>query len=114
MASADFHPPPPSSFTTALDLAEALVERGVPFREAHRAVGGVVSALLAGGRELAEATVDDLREADGRFVESDLERLDPASSMRRRRSPGGGSPDSVRTQVASLRAAVARLGASLD
>jgi argininosuccinate lyase len=103
LSTARFHPPAPSSFTTALDLAEALVDRGVPFREAHRAVGGLVAGLMADGRTLAGATVDDLTAADARFEASDLQLVDPGESARRRRSPGGGSPDSVRTQVDALR-----------
>ena len=49
-----FHPPPPSSWVTALDLAEVLVERGVPFREAHEVVGGLVAMLVADGRTLSD------------------------------------------------------------
>lgn len=105
IASADFHPPAPSSFTSALDLAEALVGRGVPFREAHRAVGRLVAALLAGGRALADASPLDLAAADPRFQPGDLQRLDPTDSVARRRSPGGGAPASVRDQVAAIRAA---------
>ena len=107
VASARFHPPRPSSYTTALDLAEALVERGVPFREAHRAVGSLVAALLSDDRNLGDATEADLMAADSRFEVADLELVDPAASIRRRRSPGGGSPESVRAQVEALRQAVA-------
>ncbi len=101
--SATFDPPLPSSWVTALDLAEVLAIRGVPFREAHHAVGAVVAAVAADGRELSEATLDDLRAADGRFEESDLAVLDPVESVRRRRSLGGGSFDSVRVQLAAIR-----------
>ncbi|HSJ35615.1 MAG TPA: argininosuccinate lyase [Acidimicrobiia bacterium] len=110
--SARFHPPEPSSYTTALDLAEVLVERGVPFRDAHRAVGALVAALLAEGKELNEATAADLTAADPHFRSADLELVDPAASIRRRRSPGGGSPDSVRAQVEALRRAVEQLRAA--
>lgn len=105
IATAEFHPPAPSSFTTALDLAEALVERGVPFREAHGAVGALVSGVVADGRELASVTPAELEKAHPEFKASDLELLDPDVSVTRRRSPGGGSPDSVRAQVTSIRAA---------
>ncbi|HJR91972.1 MAG TPA: argininosuccinate lyase [Acidimicrobiia bacterium] len=104
---AEFHPPAPASWTTALDLAESLVGRGVPFREAHMAVGRLVGALVADGRDLAGAVVADLETADPAFEPSDLELVDPAVSVRRRRSPGGGSPDSVRAQVKALRRAAA-------
>ncbi|MGH8874344.1 MAG: argininosuccinate lyase, partial [Acidimicrobiia bacterium] len=83
LATADFHPPPPSSWTTALDLAEALVRRGVAFREAHQAVGRLVGALLAGGRDPAGARVADLEGAHPSFDPVDLELVDPAGSVRR-------------------------------
>ncbi|MCE7937694.1 MAG: argininosuccinate lyase [Chloroflexi bacterium CFX6] len=106
IATARFHPPAPSSWATALDLAEALVARGVAFREAHAAVGRLVGHLLAGGRTLAAATAADLAIADPRFEPDDLALLDPAVSVMRRRTPGGGSPASVAAQIARLRARV--------
>lgn len=108
IATARFHPPAPSSWATALDLAEALVARGVAFREAHAAVGRLVGHLLAGGRTLAAATAADMAIADPRFEPDDLALLDPAVSVMRRRTPGGGSPASVAAQIARLRARVSR------
>jgi argininosuccinate lyase len=93
----------PSVDTASLDLAEALVARGVPFREAHGAVGNLVLALEGQGRSLLEATAEDLFSAHPDFVEADLELIDPATSAQRRMSPGGGSPESVHTQVSDLR-----------
>lgn len=103
LGSAEFHPPPPSPWVTALDLAEALVERGTPFRQAHQAVGLLVAHLIDDGRTLNEATVDDLLATDGAFEASDLERVDPADSVRRRKTPGGGSTESVHAQIEKLR-----------
>ena len=102
LGSATFDPPAPSAWTTALDLAEALVERGVPFREAHHAVGRLVSTLLAEGRGLDEVTEGDLRAADSRFESADVERVDPVGSVGRRISQGGGSAESVRRQIEAL------------
>ena len=93
----------PSVDTASLDLAEALVARGVPFREAHGAVGNLILALEGQGRSLLEATAEDLFSAHPDFVETDLELIDPATSAQRRMSPGGGSPESVHTQVSDLR-----------
>jgi argininosuccinate lyase len=104
LAGADFHPPAPLPWVTALDLAEALVGRGVPFRRAHEAVGALVAALLANGRSLDEATVEDLAIAHAAFEPADLERIDPSDSVRRRTTSGGGSSGSVRRQVERLRA----------
>ena len=106
LATAEFHPPEPTSWVTALDLAEALVERGVPFREAHEAAGRLVGAMVAAGKELSDATADDLVAADDRFIPDDLTRTDPRGSVQVRTSPGGGSFESVRQQITKLRAAL--------
>jgi argininosuccinate lyase len=103
LAGIQFDPPAPGASTTALDLAEALVKRGVRFREAHTEVGRLVRYLEEDGRTLSEATVADLSEIDSRFEPEDLALLDPTSSMRNRKTEGSGSPDSVRAQVAAIK-----------
>ncbi len=104
LESAEFHPPEPSPWVTALDLAEALVSRGVPFREAHHAVGRLVTALLGDGRDLGQATEADLLNADDRFEPEDLGRIDVRDSVDRRITMGGGSVESVHQQIDALRA----------
>lgn len=99
-----FDPPAPSPWIGALDLAEVLVERGVPFREAHEAVGRLVSSLLDADRDLAAVTSDDLTAAHPSFDVGDAALVDPVASVRARRSPGGGSFESVRVQIDVLRA----------
>lgn len=98
-----FSPPSPGVETTALDLAESLVGRGVPFREAHSVVGRLVRSLERDGRSLSGATVEDLTVLDERFIPADIEVLDPAQSVKRRSTAGSGSPGSVRYQVDTLR-----------
>jgi argininosuccinate lyase len=93
---------------TALDLAEVLVERGVPFREAHEAVGRLVAWMISSGKDLSEVTAGELESAHQVFIPSDLERTDPLNSVRARRSPGGGSFESVARQTATLRDFLAR------
>jgi argininosuccinate lyase len=103
LAAAGLHPPPPDGFVTALDLAEALVLRGMPFRDAHAAVGRVVAEAVATGRRLDAFTGAELCALDAVFEESDAALLDPVASVRHRSTPGGGSPDSVAEQVRVLR-----------
>jgi argininosuccinate lyase len=98
----EFDPPPPGAETTALDLAEALVLRGVPFREAHVVVGELVKRLEDQGRSLGEAVAEDLTEIDDRFNETDIALLDPLSSVLHRATEGSGSPDSVSEQISRL------------
>jgi argininosuccinate lyase len=99
----EFDPPLPGPETASLDLAEALVRKGVPFREAHSRVGQLVALLEDDGRTLSDASVEDLLEIDGRFEETDLDLLDPNNSIRARSTYGSGSPHSVRTQIAEIR-----------
>jgi argininosuccinate lyase len=102
VATAVFHPPTPSSWVTALDLAEVLVDRGVPFREAHHVVGRLVSVLVANGRTFEDLTPDELIAADSRFVSQDIDRVDPVRSVEFRRTAGGGSMESVISQLEDL------------
>lgn len=101
--AAVFHPPAPSPWVTALDVAEKLVAGGVPFREAHHIVGRLVVALGDAGRTLADVTASELVEIDERLAVVDPVDLQPDRSIAARRSPGGGSPESVRQQIAHLR-----------
>ena len=107
VASAEFNPPPPSSWVTALDLAEVLANRGIPFREAHNAVGRLVARLLAEGKTLSEVTAGELEAAHLSFIPEDLEVIDPKVSVERRRTAGGGSYVSVLDQLAELRSLLA-------
>ncbi len=103
IAGAAYHPSPPSGDVTALDLAEVLVERGVPFREAHEAVGRLVAARNSDGGTLEGAGFEELAAVHDVFRPGDESLTDPAESVRARRSPGGGSFESVREQIAALR-----------
>jgi argininosuccinate lyase len=110
VAGSRFQPPPPPAAVTAPDLAEALVQRGVAFREAHEAVGHLVAALEAEGRDLGQLTAADLAAAHSGFEPADVALTDPVASVRARSSPGGGSFASVGQQLASLEGILGELG----
>lgn len=93
-----FDPPAPSADTTSLDLAEVLVRRGVPFREAHEVVGRLVRQMESDGRDLGSVTDDDLEAVDATFEPGDATALDPKSSVQARRVT-----DRVTVQIAELR-----------
>jgi len=101
--TASFDPPQPSSWVVALDLAEALVARGVPFRDAHHAVGGLVAGLKAEGRDFTTVTAAELEATHPQLISGDLDLLDPTGSVAARRSPRGGSFESVADQIEELR-----------
>jgi argininosuccinate lyase len=87
----------------ATDLAEHLVAKGVPFREAHEAIGALVAKLEAQGRTFADVKPDEWQELDSRLDEQTSSLLDAEASIARRSAAGGPSPDSVLAQVKALR-----------
>lgn len=93
-------------FSLATELADCLVGEGVPFREAHEAVGGLVRRLEEAGRDLSGITLEELREAHPRFPASALDWLDPRAAAERRTSEGGTAWSEVEKQVRQLRATV--------
>lgn len=103
IAGAEFDPPQPSSWVGALDLAEALTARGIPFREAHHLVGRVVVELSAAGSGLGDADLATLQGIDDRFEKGDIERLSPRRSVAARTSAGGGSHAAVAAQISKIR-----------
>jgi hypothetical protein len=93
-------------YSTATDLADYLVRRGLPFREAHEVVGRAVRHAIARGRELGDLPLEELR---GFFP--DRARRHPAltveASLRARAVIGGTAPDAVRRQLAQAKALLA-------
>ena len=89
-------------FALATDLAEYLVRRGMPFREAHEALGALVKELLATGRTLTEVTLAELRKLSPLFRADALKMLKPEHSLRARRVVGGPAPQTVRRHLAEL------------
>jgi argininosuccinate lyase len=88
----------------ATDLAEALVRTGVPFREAHRRVGELLRRLETEGLSFNALSPDDWTELglpDGAGL------LDADRAVRSRATPGGPSPDSVRTQADAIERIIA-------
>ena len=75
--------------TSATDLAEWLVGRGVPFRRAHAVVGALVRRHLAG-----EGSLRDLVAADPELGPEAAALVAPGVGVRRRTSPGGAGPSS--------------------
>lgn len=93
----------------ATDVAETLVMRGVPFREAHRAAGELVLALERAGKGLADAPDEALEEAHHLLRGEDRALADPRGSMHRRMSHGATSPDRMKEQIGKLKAVADRL-----
>ncbi|MDP3938751.1 MAG: argininosuccinate lyase [Deltaproteobacteria bacterium] len=76
-------------FLTATDAADYLVEKGVPFREAHHLVGGLVAHCIDAGRALDDLTAAELRKFSPKFGADAARRLTAESSVASRKSTGG-------------------------
>lgn len=90
-------------FTQATDLAEALVRRGVPFREAYKAVGELVRRALARGTALADVSVGEAKSVHSAFDATVLSALNPTAAVAAKESVGGTGPGSVANQLDALR-----------
>jgi argininosuccinate lyase len=88
---------------TATDLADYLVRKGVPFRDAHEIVGRAVRLAIDGGRELAELPVEALRRLSARIDDDVFEVLTVEGSVKARNHLGGTAPAQVRKALARAR-----------
>ncbi len=84
----------------ATDLAEALVRAGLPFRQAHEAVGRLTAHALAQGRSFREMPPSEFQEFSGFFDDDVLNTLDPRNSLAARDNPGSPAPQRVRAEIA--------------
>lgn len=86
-------------YPEATDLADHLVEKGIPFREAHNLVREVVQVAEEKDTSLPELSLDDYQDIDPRFDPSIFKLMDPEESTRRRDIPGGTGPTSINQQI---------------
>ena len=96
-------------YSQATDVADYLVNKGVPFREAHRIVGRLVGRLASEGRPLAEVRPDELAEMSPLFDAEYYSVVDLEGVVARKVSEGGTSPRAVAAQLESARAVLSAL-----
>ena len=89
----------------ATDLADVLVERGLPFRQAHQLVGQAVQAAAHAGVSLAELTLAQYQAISPLFGEEVHAVFDPQRSIARRRAFGGTARPAVEEQLVLARQA---------
>jgi argininosuccinate lyase len=87
----------------ATDLAEYLVKKGVPFREAHGIVGRVVSDMIEKDKRLNEIPLTQLRKFSARFDVDVAKVFDVRRSLSARTAVGAPSPKNVKAQIKSWR-----------
>ncbi|HEU6437645.1 MAG TPA: argininosuccinate lyase [Nitratidesulfovibrio sp.] len=91
-----------AGFLNATELADYLVGRGIPFREAHHLTGAAVALAEERAITLEELPLADLQAICDRIGDDVYAVLDPAAAVARREMPGGTGPSSVAAQLAEL------------
>ena len=99
-------------FSTATDLADYVVRKGIPFRDAHEIVGSAVAHGLRTGRDLAEMSLEELRQFSPVIDDDVFAVLTLEGSVAARDHFGGTAPAQVRAAVARGRERVALRGKS--
>ncbi|HEY6395415.1 MAG TPA: argininosuccinate lyase [Candidatus Binataceae bacterium] len=89
-------------YALATDLAEYLVARGVPFRDAHEIVGTIARDAIASGRTLEELSSADLLRYSQHFGAGSKSLLSADRSLARRKVEGGPAPATVRRRLKEL------------
>jgi argininosuccinate lyase len=90
-------------FIAATDVADLLVRRGVPFREAHGIVGGLVRGALDRGKRLSELTEEELAELAPQLDHGFYELFEQGAWLESKVSGGGTALPRVRDQLAQAR-----------
>jgi argininosuccinate lyase len=92
----------------ATDLADYLVGKDVPFREAHALAGRAVQLALEQGIALDELSLEDYRSLNPAFAADVYGVFDPWQSVNRRAATGGTAPQSVARQLQQAREALSK------
>jgi argininosuccinate lyase len=95
-----------TGFALATDLAELLVRRGVPFREAHEVVGHLVVWCQVHDCDLPDVSDEDLAKISPQLTPEVREVLSVQGALAARNSYGGTAPERVAEQLAALRVVV--------
>jgi argininosuccinate lyase len=92
-----------AGYSTATDVAEYLVRRGLPFRQAHEVTGKLVAYAIGQGKELDELTLKEFHAHSKLFKADVLKILSAEASAHSRSSEGGTSVKEVRKQLRKLK-----------
>ncbi len=86
-------------YSTATELADYLVRKGIPFRDAHHVVGRIVAECVRRGCELHDLSPSDLQEFSPLFLPDAVHVLDPRASINAKRSSGSTGGEEVLVQI---------------
>ncbi len=94
-------------YATATDLADYLVNKGLPFRDAHEVVGSAVAFGIQQGKDLSELSLEEMQGFDQRIEADVFEVLTLEGSVNARNVVGGTAPEQVYLQVEAGRKLIA-------
>lgn len=86
-------------FSNATDLADYLVKKGLPFRQAHAVSGGAVHACIERGKWLGDLSLEEFKQFSPLFEADILEAIRPETCVKNRNSLGGTSYAQVEAQL---------------
>ena len=101
-------------FINATDCADYLTKKGMPFRDAYKLTGAMVSDCIAAGKTLEQLTPDEFKAYSPLFEADVYTAIDLLTCCEGRSSYGGPSQASVRAQIEAARAQIAALRAEAD
>jgi len=90
-------------FLNATDMADYLVLKGMPFREAHGVVGRIVKRCLAKRCRIEDLSLRELREASPHFEKDVFDYIDLEACVQRRRAVGGTAKATVKKAIEAAR-----------
>ena len=92
-----------SGLLLATDVADYLVARGMPFRDAHEVVGALVRRLVKEQRSFEDLTLDEWRAHSPLFDADVVTAITPAASVARKRTPQSTHPDAVKESLRAMK-----------
>ena len=90
-------------FINATDCADYLVGKGLPFRDAYKAVGSLVAYCIDNGKTLETISLDEYKSVCDMFDNDVYEAINLDMCVQRRTVKGGPAPECVRREVAAMR-----------
>ena len=94
-------------YSTATDLADYLVKRGIPFRDAHEIVGRSVAYGIQQGKDLSEFKLSEIKQFSDTIDADVFDYLTLEGSVNARNHIGGTAPERVRQAIAQGRTSLA-------
>ncbi len=92
-----------AAFSTATDIAEYLVRKGLPFRTAHEITGKIVRYCIDNGRKLSDLSISEYKSFSNSIGDDIYGFIGIIESINAKKSYGGASPEMVKEQIKRFR-----------